>query len=425
MQSVAFAQQEFSFRNQSSFIDDNGIMHVVGEIKNESDKALKNVLVTALFYDTDGRLIGEYSRNTELRIINPGQTSPFEVLYIEQKSVDQVANYTLSAAGQESIVKEERLRIVSFSSRLDLLGTYYIYVLAKNEGQLDARNSIVIATLYDKENRTLAIGKALAEAGPGSSDMKPGSEAAFGVVITEKSQTYKAASYSLVVDSDEYLSDVVSARSTGAGSISSSGNQSQTSGCLIATAAFGSELAPQVDGLRTFRDKIVLQSFAGSSFLRVFNAWYYAFSPSVADYERESVWLQHSVRISLYPLLAVLQAGVIIHDAMTGIGTGNEVATVATGITASFLLGITYLSPVGIVLGVLGRKREWNLHRLGIAAGIALLAATMGIAIAWLIATPWLMMFASALLVIAGLSTAVLLVAGRISKLQRAEFAWS
>ena len=47
----------------------------------------------------------------------------------------------------------------------------------------------------------------------------------------------------------------------------------EKSGCLIATATFGSELTPQVQFLRNFRDHRVLQTFAGSQFMIVFNCF--------------------------------------------------------------------------------------------------------------------------------------------------------
>ena len=59
------------------------------------------------------------------------------------------------------------------------------------------------------------------------------------------------------------------------------------SGCLIATAAFGSELTPQVQYLRNFRDHYILSTASGSAFMNTFNSIYYSFSPQVADYERE------------------------------------------------------------------------------------------------------------------------------------------
>jgi hypothetical protein len=77
-------------------------------------------------------------------------------------------------------------------------------------------------------------------------------------------------------------------------------------GCLIATAAFGSELAPQVQLLREIRDNTILQTESGSTFMTGFNQFYYSFSPAVADYERENPVFKEAVRVILTPLLTSL-----------------------------------------------------------------------------------------------------------------------
>ena len=77
-------------------------------------------------------------------------------------------------------------------------------------------------------------------------------------------------------------------------------------GCLIATAAFGSELAPQVQFLREIRDNTVLQTESGFTFMTGFNQFYYSFSPAVADYERENPAFKEAVKLALTPLLTSL-----------------------------------------------------------------------------------------------------------------------
>ncbi len=77
-------------------------------------------------------------------------------------------------------------------------------------------------------------------------------------------------------------------------------------GCLIATAAFGSELAPQVQQLRELRDNTVLQTESGTSFMTGFNQFYYSFSPIIADYERENPAFKEVVKLTLTPLLTSL-----------------------------------------------------------------------------------------------------------------------
>jgi len=85
----------------------------------------------------------------------------------------------------------------------------------------------------------------------------------------------------------------------------SNGSQSG-GGCLIATAAFGSEMAPQVQFLREIRDNIVLQTESGTSFMTAFNQFYYSFSPTIADYERENPVFKEAVKLAITPLLASL-----------------------------------------------------------------------------------------------------------------------
>ena len=77
-------------------------------------------------------------------------------------------------------------------------------------------------------------------------------------------------------------------------------------GCLIATAAFGSEMAPQVQFLRELRDNTVLQTTSGTAFMNEFNQFYYSFSPYVADYERENPVFKEAVKVTLTPLLTSL-----------------------------------------------------------------------------------------------------------------------
>jgi hypothetical protein len=83
-------------------------------------------------------------------------------------------------------------------------------------------------------------------------------------------------------------------------------NTEDGGGCLIATAAFGSELSPQVQFLREIRDNTVLQTESGTSFMTGFNQFYYSFSPVVADYERENPAFKEVVKITLTPLLTSL-----------------------------------------------------------------------------------------------------------------------
>jgi hypothetical protein len=126
------------------------------------------------------------------------------------------------------------------------------------------------------------------------------------------------------------------------------------SGCLIATAAFGSELAPQVQFLREYRDNTIMTTIAGSSFLNAFNTVYYSFSPTIADAERTHPLLQETVRAGISPLLGILQ--------MAKFSTieNNNLSVILSGIMASSLIGATYLWPVGLAVKSVREAKKPN-----------------------------------------------------------------
>jgi len=77
-------------------------------------------------------------------------------------------------------------------------------------------------------------------------------------------------------------------------------------GCLIATAAYGSEMAPQVQLLREIRDNQLMNTESGSAFISGFNELYYTFSPTIADMERENPMFKEIVKAGLIPMLSTL-----------------------------------------------------------------------------------------------------------------------
>ena len=87
------------------------------------------------------------------------------------------------------------------------------------------------------------------------------------------------------------------------GSSQPSESTNEGGGCLIATAAFGSEMSPQVQQLRELRDNVVMQTTSGHAFMTGFNQVYYSFSPYVADFERENVVFKETVKLALTPML--------------------------------------------------------------------------------------------------------------------------
>ncbi len=82
--------------------------------------------------------------------------------------------------------------------------------------------------------------------------------------------------------------------------------EEKSGGCLIATAAYGSEMAPQVQLLREIRDNQLMNTESGKSFMNTFNDIYYSFSPTIADMQRENPMFKEVVKLGLTPMLSSL-----------------------------------------------------------------------------------------------------------------------
>ncbi len=84
--------------------------------------------------------------------------------------------------------------------------------------------------------------------------------------------------------------------------------------CFIATAAYGSPLAPQVQLLREFRDRYLLPHAAGRALVAV----YYTLSPPLADVIADSENLRTITRAGLVPILA--WAALTLRSPSLGVG---------------------------------------------------------------------------------------------------------
>ena len=125
--------------------------------------------------------------------------------------------------------------------------------------------------------------------------------------------------------------------------------QNEGGGCLIATAAFGSEMAPQVQFLREIRDNTVMTTQSGTAFMTGFNQFYYSFSPYVADYERENPVFKEAVKVTLTPMLTSLTllnyVQVDTEEEMLGYGIGIILLNI----------GMYFVAPAAAIIAIKNR----------------------------------------------------------------------
>ena len=127
-------------------------------------------------------------------------------------------------------------------------------------------------------------------------------------------------------------------------------DDSKGGGCLIATATYGSEMAPQVQQLREIRDSQLLSTDSGVSFMTGFNLLYYSFSPYIADLERESPLFKEMVKIGITPLLSTLSV-------MEHAETESEV--VGYGISVILMnLGMYVAAPAMLMYQIKNKRKK-------------------------------------------------------------------
>jgi hypothetical protein len=115
-------------------------------------------------------------------------------------------------------------------------------------------------------------------------------------------------------------------------------------GCLIATATYGSELAPQVQQLRELRDNQLLQTESGTAFMGTFNDIYYSFSPTIADMEREHPLFKEAVKLAITPMISSLSLMENAESESEVLGIGISVIALNLGM----YLGVPAIVIVGL-----------------------------------------------------------------------------
>lgn len=123
-------------------------------------------------------------------------------------------------------------------------------------------------------------------------------------------------------------------------------------GCLIATATFGTELAPQVQLLREVRDSVVFRTHSGTAFMSAFNDFYYSFSPTVADWERQNPAFKEVVKVTLTPMLSTLSI-------LNYVEINSEQQMLGYGIGIILLnIGMYFVAPAVLILKLKGLTKR-------------------------------------------------------------------
>ena len=125
--------------------------------------------------------------------------------------------------------------------------------------------------------------------------------------------------------------------------------------CIIATVTFGSEVSPEVNFLRGFRDNLIRRTYLGERFYQAFDAFYYSWSTPVAMYIAAHPILKIPVKLAIYPLIGALKLTALV--SMPLFQWSPELASLFAGFVASTLLAIIYLVPPVTLAAYLAKRK--------------------------------------------------------------------
>ena len=185
--------------NDQTYIGNDGIMHIVGEIKNDSKSPVNKIKIIATIVDVNGKVLEKIDGKVLTNIIMPGMTGSFDIIANEKK-VDNILDYDLGIEYKLAAPKNQVIEIVSSEMKRDQLDNLIISGTIENNGEITANMINVVATLYDRDGRVLTVSKIQIQ----PDFLRAGEESHFLVPIYEKSQSMNVADYSIIAESDEY-----------------------------------------------------------------------------------------------------------------------------------------------------------------------------------------------------------------------------
>lgn len=120
-------------------------------------------------------------------------------------------------------------------------------------------------------------------------------------------------------------------------------SESTATRCVIATAAYGSEMAMDVVRMRYVRDSMIGSTAVGRRLVGAFNAFYYSWSPPVARIIVSSLALRYIFRVLLLPIVWIVEVAAGAFEVTVLITGDTSAASVIAFSLATFLSLSAYI----------------------------------------------------------------------------------
>ena len=185
----------------SSFVDDLGNFHVIGEVNNTAFDPQRDIVITTILSNTTSNtIIGNHSAFSSIGTLRHGESSPFDILIQDPQVVGKFNFIEFSTSSQPATEKPANLIINGSSAFLDNVGNPHITGNIINQGQFPEQFLNLVATFYD--NSSLGI-VGTQSFGLNVANLSQNQMAPFDITITDNKTKSQAAFYSLNVESDQ------------------------------------------------------------------------------------------------------------------------------------------------------------------------------------------------------------------------------
>ena len=185
----------------STFIDDLGNFHIIGEVNNTSFDPQTNIVITTLLSNTTNNIIvGNHSAFSSVGTLRHGESSPFDILIQDPQIVGKFNFIEFSTSSQVGIEKPANLIINGSSSFLDNAGNPHITGNIINQGSSPESFLNLVGTFYDNSSQGVVGTQSF---GLNVSNLSQNQMAPFDITILDNKTKLQGAFYSLNVESDQ------------------------------------------------------------------------------------------------------------------------------------------------------------------------------------------------------------------------------
>ena len=156
----AFA--DISIQNDQTYVGNDGVLHIVGEIENNSKTPLNKIKITATLTDENGSEIKRIDGKVMSNTLMPGMKTGFDIITVEKIKTDMI-NYDLELDYKMAAPKSQVIDIVSSELTRDKMNNVVISGTLENNGEITANMINVVAScieqIYDKKGEDVYASK--------------------------------------------------------------------------------------------------------------------------------------------------------------------------------------------------------------------------------------------------------------------------